>query len=63
MNQKHITYMFMLLNTAMIVIIYAIVSPCKLSAIDARIRNFTQQHYILQVMYALSKFSQAICLL
>ena len=53
----------MLLNTAMIVIIYAIVSPCKLSAIDARIRNFTQQHYILQVVYALSKFSQAICLL
>ena len=40
-----------------------IVSPCKLSAIDDRIRNFTQQHYILQVVYALSKFSQAIGLL
>ena len=55
--------MFMLLNTATIRIIYAIVSPCKLGAIDDRIRNFTQQPFILQVMYALSKFYQAICLL
>ena len=47
MKQKNIIYMFMLLNTATIGIIYAIVSPCKLGAIDGRIRNFTQQHYIL----------------
>ena len=53
----------MLLNAVMIGIIHAIFSPCKLSAIDDRIRNFTQQHYIFQVVYALSKFSQAIGLL
>ena len=53
----------MLLNTATIRIIYAIVSPCKLGAIDDRIRNFTQQPFILQVMHTSSKFSQAICLL
>ena len=53
----HLPYMFMLLNTATIRIIYAIVSPCKLGAIDNHIRNFTQQLFILQVMYALSKFS------
>ena len=34
--------MFMLLNTAMIGIINVIVSPCKLCAIDGRLRNFTQ---------------------
>ena len=55
--------MFMLLNTATIIIIYAIVSPCKLGAIDDRIGNFTQQPFILQVMHTSSKFSQAICLL
>ena len=60
---NHITCMFMLLNAVMIGIIHAIFSPCKLSAIDDRIRNFTQQHYILQVVYALSKFSQEIGLL
>ena len=32
----------MLLNTALIGIIYATVSPCKLGAIDGRLRNFTQ---------------------
>ena len=32
----------MFLNTALIGIIYATVSPCKLGAIDGRLRNFTQ---------------------
>lgn len=32
----------MLLNTALIGIIYATVSPCKVGAIDGRLRNFTQ---------------------
>ena len=53
--------MFMLLNTATIIIIYAIVSPCKLGAIDDRIRTFTQQPFILQVMHTSSKFSQFVC--
>ena len=34
--------MFMLLNTTLIGIICAIVSPCKLGTIDSRSRNFTQ---------------------
>ena len=38
----HITHIFMLLNTALIGIIYATVSPCKVGAIDGRLRNFTQ---------------------
>ena len=32
----------MLLNTALRGIIYATVSPCKVGAIDGRLRNFTQ---------------------
>ena len=32
----------MFLNTALIGIIYATVSPCKLGVIDGRLRNFTQ---------------------
>lgn len=32
----------MFLNTALKGIIYATVSPCKLGAIDGRLRNFTQ---------------------
>ena len=32
----------MLLNTALIGIIYATVSPCKVGAIDGRLRNFSQ---------------------
>ena len=39
-KQKHIINMFMLLNTAAIGMVYAIVSPCKLGPIDGRIKNF-----------------------
>ena len=39
-KQKHIIDMFMLLNTAAIGMVYAIVSPCKLGPIDGRIKNF-----------------------
>ena len=38
-KQKHIIDMFMLLNTAAIGMVYAIVSPCKLGPIDGRIKN------------------------
>ena len=52
----------MLLNTATIRIIYAIVSPCKLSAIDNHIRNFTQQPFILKLcMHYLNSLKQIVC--
>lgn len=41
-KQKYITFMFRLLNKAIIGIRHAIVCPCKLGAIDGRIGNFTQ---------------------
>ena len=39
-KQKHITDMFMLLNTAAIGMVYVIVSPCELGPIEGRIKNF-----------------------